>query len=204
MRNAARRAPRRAQPSDEWLDDPNAPIVLPFEQLGVHAPPRTHAGMRYPEGSAADVLLSHSAEQRLHVFQLPADLPTSPGGAAPADGAKPERAGVPREFPNRCKELGSGCVGKLRLHRSGRVTLRLGEIWYDLCVGTQCMCAQEVVALSAEQSCSLGGVAARMLCIPNVEQLTAHTAGAAGGGERLTALRGASAGEAALFKPEPS
>jgi len=83
----------------------------------------------------------------------------------------------PREFASRTKELGSGSLGKMRLHKSGKVTLKLGEVSFEVCVGTDCACAQELVALSADKCCSLGDVHARMLCIPSVESLIIGTGG---------------------------
>jgi hypothetical protein len=163
--------------SDDWLFEAQAPVVLPFSRA---APSRSSAQILagFPEGSAAEMLLSGDGRlaQNLLFFQLPPDLPTSGAiGLAPAP-SKDDQA-HPREFGNRCKELGSGSLGKLQLHKSGRATIRLGHVLYEVCAGTECACAQEVVALSADNCANIGDVRARMLCVPSIEALTAGLAG---------------------------
>lgn len=158
---------------DDWLRDPQAPTVLPFQRIET---PRSAApgAPVFPPGSAADVLLHGSRELSGSIFflQLPPDLPISAAlGLAPAAGK--EDAATPREFGNRCKELGAGSLGKMRLHKSGRISFRLGEVNFEVRAGTDCACAQELMALSADKCCSLGDVRARMLCVPSIASLVA-------------------------------
>lgn len=165
---------------DDWLREPEAPIVLPFCRMA-EGRSTQQAAAGFPPGSAADMLLSGGGAISDNIFflQLPPDLPTSAAPSMVPVPAKDDPAN-PRDFGNRCKELGSGSLGKMRLHKSGRVTFRLGEVSYEVRVGTDCACAQELMALSAEQCCSLGEVRSRMLCVPSIEALIASV-GSAGG-----------------------
>lgn len=163
--------------------------MLPFTRARVDGS-ASHAAAQFPRGSAAAMLLEGgdgALASGMLFFQLPPDLPTNAalglGGAVPAP-KDVDSAVHPREFANRCKELGDGSLGKLRLHKSGRITIQMGDVPYEVFAGTDCACAQQLVALSHDKCCALADVRGRMLCVPSIAALTAavHTAPAAMGG----------------------
>lgn len=156
--------------------------MLPFRRPGS----LRQSATGFPPGSAADVLLSggDEIEGNILFLQLPPDLPTS---AAHSMAPVPAKDGGvnPREFANSCKEQGTGSISKFRLCKSGKVTFQLGEVSFELRVGTDCACAQELMALSTDGCGKLGDVRARILCVPLIESLIARVnspGGARGGG----------------------
>ncbi|CAH0731322.1 unnamed protein product, partial [Brenthis ino] len=55
---------------------------------------------------------------------------------------------------NRCRltDLEEGKIGTLRVHRSGRVTLALGDTVFEVCSGTKASFYQEVVSVAADDA----------------------------------------------------
>ncbi|CAH2986041.1 unnamed protein product [Chilo suppressalis] len=55
---------------------------------------------------------------------------------------------------NKCRlaDLEEGKIGKLRVHRSGRVTLSLGDTIFEVCSGTKAAFHQEVVSLAVDDN----------------------------------------------------
>uniref|UniRef100_A0A060T6V2 ARAD1C16566p n=1 Tax=Blastobotrys adeninivorans TaxID=409370 RepID=A0A060T6V2_BLAAD len=66
-----------------------------------------------------------------------------------------------------------GLVGKLRLHRSGKLSMTVGNIVMDVSQGTECSFLQDVVCIDEESKRAflVGQVSRKLVASPNVDQL---------------------------------
>ncbi|KAK9292575.1 hypothetical protein L1049_020549 [Liquidambar formosana] len=71
------------------------------------------------------------------------------------------------------KELSGGYMGKMLVYKSGAIKLKLGETLYDVSPGSDCVFAQEVVAINTEDKhcCALGELGKRIVVTPDVDSL---------------------------------
>ncbi|KAL5477374.1 hypothetical protein EMCRGX_G024164 [Ephydatia muelleri] len=73
------------------------------------------------------------------------------------------------------KDIPEGLVGKLRVHRSGKVKLHLGDIVLDVSMGTPCGFVQELVSIRTPQAPAqmkfLGHLSHRLVCTPDFQHL---------------------------------
>ena len=67
----------------------------------------------------------------------------------------------------------TGYIGKLRVHDSGRMTLKAGEVIYEVQPGLPCYFAQDVAALwpDKKQLCMLGKLNKKLVCLPEFSAL---------------------------------
>ncbi|CAH1636206.1 unnamed protein product [Spodoptera littoralis] len=80
---------------------------------------------------------------------------------------------------NRCRlaDLEEGRIGKLRVHRSGRVSLALGDTMFEVCLGTKAAFHQEVVSVATDEASrsanlvSLGSLQHKLNLVPNWETM---------------------------------
>ena len=80
--------------------------------------------------------------------------------------------------PVELKDLGSGQLGELVVHKSGRVCLQIGGLMLDVQQGTVCSHAQEIVAMSLPDKPGgsvdlhrLGAMQERLVVTPNIDEL---------------------------------
>lgn len=66
-----------------------------------------------------------------------------------------------------------GLVGRLRLHRSGKLSMTVGNIVMDVSQGTECSFLQDVVCIDEESKRAflVGQVSRKLVASPNVDQL---------------------------------
>lgn len=119
----------------------------------------------------------------------PAPAPTDPPVVVKAEGAAPGSAAAPGEATkpaageqdvpvmakreNGLNRLGSGYLGKMMVHASGKVTMALGDgVVYEVQPGLPCYFAQDVVAMAPDDGtfCVLGNVRKKLVCVPNLEE----------------------------------
>ncbi|XP_046972101.1 DNA-directed RNA polymerase III subunit RPC4 isoform X1 [Vanessa cardui] len=103
--------------------------------------------------------LLRSDKPALILLQLSDTLPGRGGGGDDEPRRKhdqPSTSGEDADKPvdNRCrlKDLEEGKIGKLRVHRSGRVTLLLGDTVFEVCSGTKASFYQEVVSAAVDEA----------------------------------------------------
>lgn len=135
--------------------------------------------------------LSLTKEEEILFFQLPDTLPGQP----PTQDTKPVKTEVQREdgqmvvvkqeknqetkfAENVCtlSDLAEGQIGKLLIHKSGRVQLVLGQVTLDITMGTPCSFLQELVSIGVGEARKgemmvLGHVKHRLVCSPDFESL---------------------------------
>ncbi|XP_045779498.1 DNA-directed RNA polymerase III subunit RPC4 isoform X3 [Maniola jurtina] len=150
--------------------DIEAPVKLPMDNgvTNVHPkPPLVDVKEVFEENNVADLL--RSDKPALILLQLADTLPGRGGGgddARPSTSAE-EGGGDKPQVDNRCRlaDLEEGKIGKLRVHRSGRVTLALGDTIFEVCAGTKASFHQEVVSVAADD-------ASRSACMVSLGALT--------------------------------
>ncbi|WVZ75247.1 hypothetical protein U9M48_023321 [Paspalum notatum var. saurae] len=71
------------------------------------------------------------------------------------------------------KELPGGHMGKIRVYKSGKVKMTLGDVPFDVSAGSNCMFAQEAVAMDTREKlfCGLGELGKRAILTPDIDYL---------------------------------
>ncbi|PIA42833.1 hypothetical protein AQUCO_02000346v1 [Aquilegia coerulea] len=124
-------------------------------------------------------LMDESAEQRMLFLQLPASLPfekPAPEDAETTETAKESKLTRPIRRPEKgcsLEELPPGFMGKMLVYKSGAVKLKLGDTLYDITPGSDCIFAQDVVAVNTKEKhcCVVGELNKRAIVTPDVDSL---------------------------------
>ncbi|KAJ3003277.1 UNVERIFIED_CONTAM: hypothetical protein HDU68_005777 [Siphonaria sp. JEL0065] len=107
-------------------------------------------------------------QKQLFFFQLPKKLPHFEGLESSLTGNAVDTNG---DLDMSSKS--EGLIGKILVHRSGKMKLVLGSISLDVDVVPYSDCVQEAVAIdaTAKTSCILGKVSKRFICTPDINDL---------------------------------
>ncbi|PKI38980.1 uncharacterized protein LOC116215905 [Punica granatum] len=117
-------------------------------------------------------LVEENLEPSMFFIQLPPSLPmmkrsASSEGEEITESSKSSRKG--------CKldDLPAGFMGKMLVHRSGAIKLKLGDSLYDVSVGSNCVFAQDAVAMNIEDKhcCVVGELNKRAVVTPDVDSI---------------------------------
>ncbi|XP_023953972.2 DNA-directed RNA polymerase III subunit RPC4 isoform X2 [Bicyclus anynana] len=141
--------------------DVETPVKLPMDDgvpIVEQKPPLLDMKESFEENNVADLL--RSDKPALILLQLADTLPGRGGGRE--EGARRKDQPAPsssteeedKNVDNRCQlsDLEEGKIGKLRVHRSGRVTLCLGDTIFEVCSGTKASFHQEVVSVATDEA----------------------------------------------------
>ncbi|XP_020214842.1 DNA-directed RNA polymerase III subunit rpc4 [Cajanus cajan] len=158
------------------LRKPNSgdPEILDEEEFGEAA-----ASVEYDENavnSAAELgLLEKSEQQTMLFFKFPAALPLEKQnnkgkekiGTSTVTGEPTKSKGIALE------ELPRGHMGKMLVYKSGAIKLKLGETLFDVSSGTNCVFAQDIVAMNAaqKQCCNLSKINKRVVVVPDLDSI---------------------------------
>ncbi|XP_002510979.2 DNA-directed RNA polymerase III subunit rpc4 [Ricinus communis] len=123
-------------------------------------------------------LLEECDTEKMIFFQLPAKLPLVKRSAS-AKGKEKAEGSIPSQGKNAAKKessldgLSAGYMGKMLVYRSGAVKLKLGDTLYDVSQGSDCMFAQDVMAINtaAKHCCTIGELEKRAVVTPDVDSL---------------------------------
>nr|XP_026500247.1 DNA-directed RNA polymerase III subunit RPC4 isoform X2 [Vanessa tameamea] len=139
--------------------DVEAPVKLPMDD-GVPVlkeSPKPDVKEVFEDTNVANLL--GSDKPALILLQLSDTLPGRGGGGDDEPRRKhdqPSTSGEDADKPvdNRCRltDLEEGKIGKLRVHRSGRVSLLLGDTVFEVCSGTKASFYQEVVSTAVDEA----------------------------------------------------
>ncbi|XP_054812439.1 uncharacterized protein LOC129313405 isoform X2 [Prosopis cineraria] len=151
------------------LRKPNSgdPEILDEEEFGEAA-----TNIEFDEdavNNAAELgLLDKKEEKQMLLFQLPA-LPLV---KQLASGKGKEKVGTSEASMKGCnnlEELSGGYMGKMLVYKSGAVKLKLGENLFDVSVGSDCVFAQDVVAMDTARKncCVLGELGKKAIVTPH-------------------------------------
>lgn len=120
-------------------------------------------------------------EQKLFFFQMPVLAPKfeAPVDADEADEGNADMRVVGDSADNAAKQSAAitrfpeGMAGKLRLHKSGKLTMLLGNIVMEVSQGTEAKFLQDVVVMSPEEQKAylIGQVTRKMIVAPDVDVL---------------------------------
>ena len=172
-------------PVDVFQGVKNAPIVLPFSGTKGFAP------VAAEEQYCGAVLMEQQdlTEDSLFFVQLPSHLPLVPpkqttvssaDGKKEAEKKKKVSTSVldedniwTQQFESTLTKVPTGYIGELLVHRSGKTKLKLGNVQFDVVMGTDTTFLEQVASIDLEkqQACILGSINKRLMCIPDVENL---------------------------------
>jgi hypothetical protein len=112
----------------------------------------------------------YEGEDQLFFIQMPTALPLGDIPSRPSSAAEQSQV---LGFKSNLSSLPSGHIGKLVIYKSGKVKLRIGDLYFDVSTGMPCNFLQEVVAINPEKKkCfQLGDISRRMVCYPDIEHL---------------------------------
>ena len=110
-------------------------------------------------------------ERELMVFQLPKLLPTLPDKLVKAEEDK--AVGTP------LSELPDGRIGTIRIYKSGRAVAVIGNLEYEVELGHEAACRQEVACICPDESevLFLGEVNRKVLLTPSLSQFKGSEGG---------------------------
>ncbi|KAF5093458.1 hypothetical protein D0Z00_004054 [Geotrichum galactomycetum] len=119
-------------------------------------------------------------EQKLFFFQMPVLAPKFEAPVGADDGADDEDVEMRVVGDNAAAKQSAaitrfpeGMAGKLRLHKSGKLTMLLGNIVMEVSQGTEANFLQDVVVMSPEEQKAylIGQVTRKMIVAPDVDLL---------------------------------
>lgn len=119
-------------------------------------------------------------EQKLFFFQMPVLAPKFEAPVGADDGADDEDAEMRVVGDNDAAKQSAaitrfpeGMAGKLRLHKSGKLTMLLGNIVMEVSQGTEANFLQDVVVMSPDEQKAylIGQVTRKMIVAPDVDVL---------------------------------
>nr|DAD47729.1 TPA_asm: hypothetical protein HUJ06_017666 [Nelumbo nucifera] len=123
-------------------------------------------------------LMEEGEEQKMFFIQLPDSLPlvkrsASAKGKDMARSSKPLKSVGAADQGCSLEELPPGFMGKMLVYKSGAVKLKLGETLYDVSSGSDCIFAQDVVAINTEDRhcCVIGELYKRAIITPDFDSL---------------------------------
>ncbi|KAK2161210.1 hypothetical protein LSH36_120g15049 [Paralvinella palmiformis] len=131
-----------------------------------------------------DVMIdeSRSTEKPEFLFiQLPDTLPGEPYSDDPHPSSSKKQESEIRKRQEKCtlSDFHEGLIGKLRIHKSGRTTLKLGNTILEVHLGTPPGFLQDVVSLRVNDTDGdltvLGHVPHKVLCIPDFEAMVSES-----------------------------
>ncbi|XP_032522514.1 DNA-directed RNA polymerase III subunit RPC4 isoform X2 [Danaus plexippus] len=134
--------------------DIEAPIKLPMDDGTAVLEQKPLADVKevYEDSSVMNLL--RSDKPTLILLQLADSLPGR-GGASDDRKHEPGTSeAAEQETDSRCHltDLEEGRIGKMRIHRSGRVTMALGDTIFEVSAGTKASFHQEVVSVGVDEA----------------------------------------------------
>ncbi|KAK6248767.1 hypothetical protein QUC31_020332 [Theobroma cacao] len=123
-------------------------------------------------------LMDENLEPSMFFLQLPPTLPmikqsgTTAGLEVDSSSKPAARVGSVKKTCG-LEELPAGLMGKMLVHKSGAVKLKLGDTLYDVTPGLNCVFAQDVVAVNTaeKQCCVVGELDKRAVLTPDVDSV---------------------------------
>ena len=142
-----------------------------------------------PPVEIADLFKSDAPDGQLFFLQFPDTLPIKPISHDEPVKTEPGTSMTSEETAQEDEEdlmnerlkkftfqnVSEGYIGKLQIHESGKVKIRLGNVVLDVSLGTPCGFLQDLVSVHTEhdpaEMVSLGHVNHRLIATPNFESL---------------------------------
>ncbi|KAK7263858.1 hypothetical protein RJT34_31455 [Clitoria ternatea] len=176
---------------EPWDFNSNYPITLPLrkpysgdpeildeEEFGEAATNAEYDEKTVNPAEELGLLEKKEEHPRMLLFQFP---PTLPFAKQPVSNKGKEKIGTSSSVSKEntkskgiaLEELPKGYMGKLLVYKSGAIKLNLGETLFDVSPGTNCICAQNIVAVNTAEKhcCDLGEVSKRVVLSPDVDSI---------------------------------
>ncbi|CAH2986040.1 unnamed protein product [Chilo suppressalis] len=143
------------------VNERDAPIKLPMDDGVTSVNQKAVVDVKKEVFEDTDVVnILRNEKPTLILLQLPNALPGRGGTVDDEPRRKQTEPSTSTEdndekpVDNKCRlaDLEEGKIGKLRVHRSGRVTLSLGDTIFEVCSGTKAAFHQEVVSLAVDDN----------------------------------------------------
>ena len=161
-----------------WARNQNVPTILPWEDPFTGAASKSSV---LRDSDAGHLFLDEESGQvsdsRLFVVQLPPVLPKTMQKQDEVDyrdvGLSAKKAPVTRTQGCPLEWLPEGQVGKMRIHKSGKVSMEVNGVRFIVQPGTKCSFAQQVAVIDVEKESFtvLGNVRNTMLVVPDYEDI---------------------------------
>lgn len=169
----------------------NYPVTLPLRRP-YSGDPEVLNRLEFGEGSSSRMPLNENrinAAQKLGFMetddepmmiflQFPGRLPfLKPPNEEKGSGNKaPAPAPDPSSKICKLKDLPAGFMGKLQVYKSGKIKMKLGAVLFDVSPGTDCVFAEEIVALNAKEKlyCVIGELSKHAVVTPDIYSLLNH------------------------------
>jgi len=180
------------QSVSEWIAQNSSvlrPTTLPFRRLT-----GKKENMFLPYEPVTHLERSNE-EKDIYFFQFPTRLPDFKLETPPEkeenekdktsvqilnqENKQPEKSelNANKSFDDTFRKIEPGCIGKIRIHQSGRVMLEMGNSIFELKSGIPCFFKQDAVSIDIqqEQYCVMGGITKQIICTPDIEFLSKQT-----------------------------
>lgn len=120
-----------------------------------------------------------NSEDQMFFVQLPSFLPFGSSAAGSSETKKKQPVSMESalsSFSSMESNLSSapqGKIGELLVHKSGKVKMKFGDVYFDVMPGSDFKIAENVMAVFAENKKGfiLGEIANRICCVPDVDKL---------------------------------
>ncbi|XP_074562268.1 uncharacterized protein LOC141818713 isoform X2 [Curcuma longa] len=149
------------------------PEILDKEEFGEASAPVAFNCSNISPAEELGLMQEKSAAKQMFFFQFPPTLPSVKKPAA--DGGSRSTSELEKQFTNGCKleDLPEGLIGKIMVHRSGKMKMKLGDTLFDVYPGVKCDFAQQVAAINVKEKhcCILGEPDKRVVVTPDVDSL---------------------------------
>ncbi|CAH0760493.1 unnamed protein product [Diatraea saccharalis] len=175
------------QENIKYINEKDAPVKLPMgDGVKIEHKPQVDVKKEvYEDTDVVDIL--GTDKPSLILLQLPDSLPGRGGSVddepkrkhneQPSTSVGETRDEKPENVDNKCRlaDLEEGKIGKLQIHRSGRVRLVLGDTAFEVCSGTKSAFHQEVVSLAVDDASrsanlvALGALQHKLNLVPDWE-----------------------------------
>eukprot|EP00049_Salpingoeca_infusionum_P005330 m.90982 g.90982 ORF g.90982 m.90982 type:complete len:327 (+) comp12935_c0_seq5:178-1158(+) len=159
----------------------NTPLVRDTITLPVSAPSATlPSDTTFPSDSPAEVLVDNMTGQfqELLFFQFPQALPRTTSPEVEAAEAKPgqHEQAPPKPSLASIADIPEGAIGSLRVRRSGKVEMCIGDVVFDVTQGVPTNFLQDVVVVDTESSephiATLGSLQQKFVVSPTLDALS--------------------------------
>lgn len=150
------------------------PEILDNEEFGDDA----ISGVNLPSTTNAKELglMGASTVPQMFLFQLPAALPLAKDPVAAVDSRRSDgKQDAKGKSRGGCslKDLPAGYVGKMLVHKSGKIKMKIGDAVFNVSPGQNCVFAEEFAVMNVKEKhcCIIGDRLKRAVVTPDIDSL---------------------------------
>lgn len=126
-----------------------------------------------PLTSAQELFLDNESnllEEEMFFVQLPSLLPLQMKSSQTTSSGTLAASLLSNDGDNKLSQYESGLVGKLQIHRSGKISMKIGDNKFEVLPGTQTKFLQELALLDMQTKSyhSIGSLTKRLIVTPEI------------------------------------